>query len=124
VRLFLLQAAQAELLQLGSNLAMHSAGMSSQFISRQAMPQAALDAARADLASATEAQMPGKPAEVLAKIVDGKVAKWCKDVSIQPLDWVWSATLCACCMRLPAISYSQRCDQPIECYLCSRASRM
>jgi translation elongation factor EF-Ts len=60
---------------------MHSAGMNSQFISRQAMPQAALEAARADLASATEAQMPGKPAEVLAKIVDGKVAKWCKDVS-------------------------------------------
>jgi translation elongation factor EF-Ts len=42
---------------------------------------AALDAARADLASATEAQMPGKPAEVLAKLVDGKVAKWFKDVS-------------------------------------------
>jgi translation elongation factor EF-Ts len=79
--LLFLQAARAQLLQLGSNLAMHSAGMSSQFVSRQAMPQAAVDAARADLASATEAQMPGKPAEVLAKIVDGKVAKWCKDVS-------------------------------------------
>jgi translation elongation factor EF-Ts len=60
---------------------MHSAGLNSQFISRQAMPQAAFDAARADLASATEAQMAGKPADVLAKIVDGKVAKWCKDVS-------------------------------------------
>jgi translation elongation factor EF-Ts len=60
---------------------MHTAGMNSQFVSRQDMPQAALDAARADLASATEAQMTGKPAEVLAKIVDGKVAKWCKDVS-------------------------------------------
>jgi translation elongation factor EF-Ts len=81
VSLLFMQAAQAELLQLGSNLAMHSAGMSSQFISRHAMPQAALDAARADLASATEAQMPGKPTEVRAKIVDGKVAKWCKDVS-------------------------------------------
>ncbi|KAF6264793.1 elongation factor TS-domain-containing protein [Scenedesmus sp. NREL 46B-D3] len=76
------QAAQAQLLQLGSHLAMHSAGMNSQYVSRQAMPQAALEAARADLASAAEAQMPGKPSEVLAKIVDGKVAKWCKDVCL------------------------------------------
>ncbi|WIA16906.1 hypothetical protein OEZ85_013833 [Tetradesmus obliquus] len=76
------QAVQAQLQQLGSNLAMHSAGMASQFISRQAMPAAALAAARTDFESATAAQMPGKPAEVLAKIVDGKVAKWCKDVCL------------------------------------------
>lgn len=76
-----MQPLQAELAQLGANLAMHAAGMNTQYISRQHMSPEALDAVRADLASATEAQMSGKPAAVMAKIVEGKLAKWCKDVS-------------------------------------------
>lgn len=62
---------------------MHSVGMNTQYISRQAIPPEALQAVRDDLASATEAQMSGKPAAVMEKIIDGKLAKWCKDVSRQ-----------------------------------------
>lgn len=77
-----LQPLQAKLAQLGSNLAMHSAGMNTQYASKQHIPAEALEAVRADLASAAEAQMSGKPAAVMQKIVEGKLAKWCKDVSI------------------------------------------
>eukprot|EP00878_Enallax_costatus_P042941 GHUV01050466.1.p1 GENE.GHUV01050466.1~~GHUV01050466.1.p1 ORF type:complete len:212 (+),score=56.04 GHUV01050466.1:237-872(+) len=73
------QPLQQQLAQLGADLAMHAAGMNTQYISRQYIPTDVLEAVRADLASASEAQMSGKPAAVMAKIVEGKLAKWCKD---------------------------------------------
>eukprot|EP00879_Flechtneria_rotunda_P006975 GHRR01007322.1.p1 GENE.GHRR01007322.1~~GHRR01007322.1.p1 ORF type:complete len:182 (+),score=58.38 GHRR01007322.1:48-548(+) len=76
------QELRSQLSQLGSRLAMHCAGMNTQHISKQSISQDVLQAVRADFASATEAQMPGKAAEVLAKIVDGRVAKWCKEVCL------------------------------------------
>lgn len=80
------QPMQQQLAQLGSDLAMHTAGMNTQYISRQYIPADALEAVRCDLATASEAQLSGKPAAVMAKIVEGKLAKWCKDVS-SGLDW-------------------------------------
>jgi len=51
-----------------------------QYISQQHMSQSALAALHEDFLTQTEATMPGKAAAVLAKIVDGKVAKWCREV--------------------------------------------
>lgn len=75
-----LQPERDELGTLASELAMHAAGLGTQHISRERIDASVLAATRADLASATAAQMPGKPAAVLEKIVDGKLAKWCKEV--------------------------------------------
>lgn len=76
------QQALQQLAALASDLAMHSAGLHTQYVDRAAMPAAVLDAMRADFAAQTAEQMPGKPDGVVAKIVDGKVAKWCKEVCI------------------------------------------
>eukprot|EP00775_Hariotina_reticulata_P010725 gene10725-10882_t len=73
------QDVASELSELGQHLAMHSAGMNTQYISQQHMPAAALAALRDDFFTQTEATMPNKPAEVLTKIVEGKLAKWCKE---------------------------------------------
>ena len=60
---------------------MHAAGMNTQHVSTNSIGQDVLASVRQDFQSQTEALMPGKPAQVLAKIVDGKVAKWLKEVS-------------------------------------------
>lgn len=59
---------------------MHCAGMNTQHISAAATTADVMAAVRSDFASQTEALMQGKPAAVLAKVVDGKVAKWLKEV--------------------------------------------
>lgn len=66
--------------ELAGQLSMHAAGMNTQHVSASSISQDVLASVRQDFASQTEALMPGKPAQVLNKIVDGKVAKWLKEV--------------------------------------------
>jgi elongation factor Ts len=82
-----LQDAVQQLSELAGQLAMHSAGMHTQHVSSSSIPAAELAALRADFASQTEALMQGKPAAVLAKVVDGKLAKWLKEVCVG--GWLW-----------------------------------
>lgn len=67
-------------MELASQLAMHAAGLNTQHVSSSSIPPEVLSAVRDDFATQTEALMPGKPAAVLSKIVEGKVAKWIKEV--------------------------------------------
>ena len=55
------------------DLAIHVAAMSPQFVDRNAVPAEQIDALRTEFQAAVP---PGKPAEVAAKIVDGKLNKW------------------------------------------------
>jgi elongation factor Ts len=76
-----LQDTQQQLSELASQLSMHAAGMNTQHVSAGSIGEDVLTSVRQDFQSQTEALMPGKPAQVLAKVVDGKVAKWLKEVS-------------------------------------------
>lgn len=73
--------AEQQMSQLASQLSMHAAGMNTQHVSADSIPSSVMASVRQDFASQTEALMPGKPAQVLNKIIDGKVAKWLKEVS-------------------------------------------
>lgn len=74
------QEAEQQMRELAGQLSMHAAGMNTQHVSAGSIPAEALASVRQDFASQTEALMPGKPAQVLAKVVEGKVAKWLKEV--------------------------------------------
>lgn len=74
------QETEQQMTELAGQLSMHAAGMNTQHVSASSISQDVLASVRQDFASQTEALMPGKPAQVLNKIVDGKVAKWLKEV--------------------------------------------
>jgi translation elongation factor EF-Ts len=73
--------------QLAAQLSMHAAGMNTQHVSAGSIPQAVMEAVRRDFASQTAALMPDKPKQVLAKVVEGKVAKWLKEVRLSGCVW-------------------------------------
>jgi translation elongation factor EF-Ts len=85
ILVFVLQDTNQQLSELASQLSMHTAGMNTQHVSAGNIGQDVLASVRQDFQSQTEALMPGKPAQVLAKIVDGKVAKWLKEVGSDSL---------------------------------------
>ena len=58
---------------LARDIAMHVAAMSPQYVDRAAVPAEVLAAATEELRAAVP---PGKPPEIVAKIVDGKLNKW------------------------------------------------
>ncbi|HEV7179949.1 MAG TPA: translation elongation factor Ts, partial [Candidatus Baltobacteraceae bacterium] len=58
---------------LGRDIAMHIAAMSPQYLDREAVPQEVVDAAKAEFRKAVPA---GKPADIVEKIVEGKLNKW------------------------------------------------
>ena len=55
------------------DLAIHVAAMSPQYVDRSAVPEELLATLRAEFEAAVP---PGKPADVITKIVDGKLNKW------------------------------------------------
>jgi elongation factor Ts len=59
--------------QLVRDVAMHVAAMSPLYASREVVPEAVLAQVKADLAAAVP---PGKPANVIEKITEGKLNKW------------------------------------------------
>jgi elongation factor Ts len=59
--------------ELTRDIAMHVAAMSPQYIDAQSVPAEIVDEARREFASAVPA---GKPPEIAARIVDGKLNKW------------------------------------------------
>ena len=58
--------------ELARQLAMHIAASDPQFVDAESVPTEVMDKAKADFAQ----EAAGKPADVVAKIVDGKIAKW------------------------------------------------
>jgi elongation factor Ts len=59
--------------ELARDVAMHIAAMPVRYVNRDAVPEAEIDAVKADLA----ANVPeGKPANVIERIVEGKLNKW------------------------------------------------
>ena len=60
-------------IDLARDVAMHVAAMAPQYLDRLAVPSAAIDAARAEF---LENIPTGKPPDVVAKILDGKLNKW------------------------------------------------
>lgn len=58
------------------DIAMHVAAMSPQYLDRESVPADVLAEVKAELAAAVP---PGKPADIAAKIVEGKLNKWYED---------------------------------------------
>jgi hypothetical protein len=92
----LAQDTEQQMSQLASQLSMHAAGMNTQQVSAGSIPPNVMASVRQDFASQTEALMPGKPAQVLNKIIDGKVAKWLKEVSRGCTACTADCTSCHC----------------------------
>lgn len=59
--------------ELSRDLALHIAAMSPQYVDRESVPANVIDQVRADLQASVP---PGKPAEIVQKIVEGKLNKW------------------------------------------------
>jgi elongation factor Ts len=59
--------------ELARDIAMHVAAMSPQYLDRESVPSDVVDRLRAEFAANVA---PGKPPEVAAKIVEGKLNKW------------------------------------------------
>lgn len=59
--------------ELSRDIAMHVAAMSPRYLDRESVPPEVVDELRAEFAAGVPA---GKPAEIGAKIVDGKLNKW------------------------------------------------
>ena len=65
---------------LARDLAVQVAGMSPQYVSREEIPAAALEAKRRELAE--EAEREGRPADRLPMIVEGRLGKWYESVCL------------------------------------------
>lgn len=59
--------------ELTRDIALHIAGMSPQYIDRAAVPESLIDEVKAELRASVPA---GKPADVVERIIDGKLNKW------------------------------------------------
>ena len=62
--------------ELVRDVAMHIAAMSPQYLDRESVPAGELEAAKVELAASVPA---GKPANIVEKIVEGKLNKWYED---------------------------------------------
>ena len=71
--------------QLARELAIHVAGHTPLYVSREEIPADALDAQRRRLAA--EAEADGRPADRIATIVEGKLAKWFESVCLVDLPY-------------------------------------
>jgi len=59
--------------ELSKDLALHIAAMSPEYVDRESVPAEVIEKVRAELQASVP---PGKPPEIVQKIVDGKVNKW------------------------------------------------
>jgi elongation factor Ts len=62
--------------ELSRDIAMHVAAMSPQYLDRESVPADVLAGVKTELAASVP---PGKPADIVTKIVDGKLNKWFED---------------------------------------------
>jgi elongation factor Ts len=68
------------------DVAMQIAAMNAQYVSKDEVPEAAVEKERQiRLATAKEG---GKPEQVVAKIVDGQISKWLKEICLMDQPWV------------------------------------
>jgi hypothetical protein len=74
------QAIQAQAQELASGLAMHAVGMRTQYLSRKAVPAEVLQREREVLAA--QAAASGKPAAVVAKMVEGRLGKFFEEACL------------------------------------------
>ncbi|MFP5306964.1 MAG: translation elongation factor Ts [Gammaproteobacteria bacterium] len=67
---------------LGKDLAMHVAAMSPRYVDAAAVPADVLDAERRIIEAQVAEQAAGKPAEIVAKMVDGKLRKFVAEITL------------------------------------------
>jgi elongation factor Ts len=68
------------------DVAMQIAAMNAQYVTKDEVPEAAVEKERQiRLATAKEG---GKPEQVVAKIVDGQISKWLKEICLMDQPWV------------------------------------
>jgi elongation factor Ts len=65
---------------------MQVAAMSAQYLSQEEIPASVLESERA--IRMEQAKLQNKPEPVLQKIVDGQMAKWCKEVCLMDQIWI------------------------------------
>ncbi len=58
------------------DIAMHIAAMSPEYLDRESVPADVIEGVRTELMASVP---PGKPADIIAKIIDGKLNKWYED---------------------------------------------
>jgi elongation factor Ts len=67
---------------LGRDLAMHIAAMSPRYLDAAAVPADALEAERRVIEAQSAEQAAGKPADIVAKMIDGKVRKFVAEITL------------------------------------------
>lgn len=70
-------ANSAEFIQLANDIALHIASEAPLFVSAEAIPDDVIEAKKAEMRTQLEEQ--GKPAEIIAKAVEGSIARFTKD---------------------------------------------
>jgi elongation factor Ts len=70
-----------------TDVAMHAAAAAPQYLTRDDVPQDAIDAEKAIFVKQLETE--GKPAEMLEKIAGGKLNKWFSEISLVDQTWVF-----------------------------------
>ncbi len=80
-------ARNEEFLQFGKDLSLHIAAMKPKYVSREEVDQAALDKERKILTEQAQENMKGKPDEIIAKAVEGRLTKFYAKHCL--LDQVW-----------------------------------
>lgn len=73
---------------LGRDLAMHVAAMSPRYLDAAAIPAEAMEAERRIVEAQVAEQSAGKPAEIIAKMVDGKLRKFAAEITLMGQDFV------------------------------------
>ncbi len=68
--------------ELGKDLAMHAAAMSPRFLDTASVPADVIDAERKIIEAQSAEQAAGKPAEIVAKMLEGKVRKFVSEITL------------------------------------------
>lgn len=71
-----------------TDIAMHAAAAAPQYLTRDDIPQEAIDAEKSIFVAQLENE--GKPAEMLDKIATGKLNKWYSEVALVEQNWIFA----------------------------------
>ncbi|MCC6672996.1 MAG: translation elongation factor Ts [Planctomycetes bacterium] len=81
-------ARNEEFQKFGKDLCLHIAAMKPRYLNREEIDAGTLAKEREILTEQTKTGMPGKPAEVVAKAVEGKIAKFFQETCLLDQPWV------------------------------------
>jgi elongation factor Ts len=98
--------------ELAKDLAMHVAAQSPRFLSSADVPKDVLEAERRIVEAQTAEQSAGKPAEIVVKMVDGKLRKFIAEISLLGQPFVKNE------------SYGMKADDPVEKVLKAKGAQV